>query len=127
MMDYWALSLLIEKYCQRLNFGVKEEIIPLTEIKGVKRFRARALYNAGLRTVRAVAAATPEELLQATSHLGPFSERFINHLGINLLKNLFHKKQNSAARNIIRNAKELLEQKAKELREKAEELLHSEA
>lgn len=102
-MDYWALSLLIEKYCQRLNFGVKEEIIPLTEIKGVKRFRARALYNAGLRTVRAIASSSPAELLQATAHLGPFSE--------------------SAARNIIRNAKELLEQKAKELRETAEEIL----
>jgi len=97
-LDYWALGILITAFCKRLYFGCKEEIIPLTEIKGVKKARARTLYNAGYRSVRAIAQATPEELMRAVQ-LGPYAD--------------------GAARNIIRNARELLEKTAQELRETA--------
>jgi len=102
-VDYWALGLLLSAYCKRLNFGCKEELLPLTEIKGVKKARARSLYNAGYRSIRSVSQATPEELVRAVN-LGPYYA-------------------DSTARKIIRNAKELLELKAKELREAAEEML----
>lgn len=47
-MDWWELAVLLEKYIERLNYGVREEVLPLLEIPGVKQFRARSLYNAGI-------------------------------------------------------------------------------
>jgi hypothetical protein len=40
----------------RIKSGVKEDIVALTEIPGVRGYRARLLYKAGLRTPEAVAA-----------------------------------------------------------------------
>jgi hypothetical protein len=58
--------------------------------------------------VRQVAIANPEDIVKHTKYLGPasFAE--------------------GVARTIIRNARELLEKKAKELRETAEEMLQFE-
>ncbi len=38
-LNYWALGVLLSAFCKRLDFGCREEIIPLTEIKGVKKAR----------------------------------------------------------------------------------------
>ncbi|PRP88310.1 hypothetical protein PROFUN_03419 [Planoprotostelium fungivorum] len=103
VMDYWALAEVISTYCKRINVGTKMELVPLTEIAGVKRARARALWNGGFRTVRQIALATPEELMKAV-RAGPYAGEGISKM-------------------IIRSAKELLEKKARELREQAEELL----
>jgi hypothetical protein len=43
-------------YAGRIKSGVKEDIVALTEIPGVRGYRARLLYKAGLRTPEAVAA-----------------------------------------------------------------------
>jgi len=104
-IGYWHLAELLSTYCKRLNFGVKPEILPLTEIPGVKKIRARALWNAGFRTVRQIAIASPEEIYR-TTNLGPHG------FGV--------------AKKIVRAARELLEKKAKELRETAEEMLNLE-
>jgi replicative superfamily II helicase len=56
-MGWWDLEVLLSNAVQRLGFGVKTDILPLVEIKGVKAARARALWNAGYRSVRAVASA----------------------------------------------------------------------
>ena len=42
----------------RVEHGVMPELVDLARIQGVKGFRARQLYNAGLRTVRDVAEST---------------------------------------------------------------------
>jgi len=47
VMDWWELAVLLEKYVERLNYGVREEVLPLMEIPGVKQWRARSLFNAG--------------------------------------------------------------------------------
>lgn len=47
----------------RVSYGVKPEIVSLTEIPHVKGHRARLMYKAGLRTPEAVAAVEPEALI----------------------------------------------------------------
>jgi endonuclease III len=68
----------------------------------VKAARARALWNAGFKSIRAIASAKHEDIMRSVK-LGPFAER--------------------SAKLIIANAKKLLERKAEELRKTAAELL----
>jgi replicative superfamily II helicase len=52
----WAdLEMLLTNMRKRLNSGVKADLLPLVEIPGVKKARARALWNGGFRSVQAVA------------------------------------------------------------------------
>lgn len=83
----------------------------------MKKARARALWNAGFRTPKQIANASPEQLIKATKNLGPFAEGYFHSI------KTFHSSFR-VARKIIRSAKELLEKKAKELRETAEEMLY---
>ena len=46
----------------RVEKGTKADVIPLLGLQGVGRVRARALYNAGLRTIGDIRKATPSEL-----------------------------------------------------------------
>ncbi|KAF2076111.1 hypothetical protein CYY_002573 [Polysphondylium violaceum] len=101
-MNWNALELLVGLYIQRLDKGVKQEITPLVEIPGVKQQRARLLWNAGFKTVKSIASATPEQIAKSIK-MGKFAEQ--------------------AARKLIKEAKDLLERKSEELREKANELL----
>jgi len=41
----------LHKMRKRLKHGVKEELIMLTELRGIGRVRARRLFNAGIRTI----------------------------------------------------------------------------
>ncbi|XP_024542477.1 helicase and polymerase-containing protein TEBICHI-like isoform X1 [Selaginella moellendorffii] len=66
-LGWHDLEGLISKFQNRVSFGVRAEIVGLTEIPFVKAARARALYKAGLRTVEAVAEATIPELANALS------------------------------------------------------------
>lgn len=84
----------IDKYVARLYHGVKEELVPLVEVPGLKAPRARALYQAGTcwprlhqlrmhypirllllppivgyHSVRSVAQAHPEDLVASLSSL----------------------------------------------------------
>ena len=52
---------------ERVQHGVMPELVELARIPGVKVFRARQLYNAGLRTVRDVAGSTASSLEQIIS------------------------------------------------------------
>jgi len=46
----------------RLRSGIKEELVELASIRGVGRVRARAIYDAGLRSISDVRAASPARL-----------------------------------------------------------------
>jgi replicative superfamily II helicase len=89
-------------YVKRLNWGVKPEIVPLTEIRGVGRSRARALWNAGFCSVQAIARSKPDDITRHVN-LGPFKDRI--------------------ARMIVKGARELLDQQARELQKRAEDIL----
>jgi len=52
----------LRNFSTRIKYGVKEELLPLLSLKGIGRRRARALYEAGYRTVKDIAFASPEEL-----------------------------------------------------------------
>lgn len=60
-----ALDVLVSRFHGRVLHGVKDEIIDLTTIRGVKGFTARLLYNAGLRSVQEVAAAEVNDIHSA--------------------------------------------------------------
>ena len=55
-----ALDMLVAKFHGRVLHGIKEDVVALTTIRGVKGYTARLLYTAGLRSVEEVAAAEPE-------------------------------------------------------------------
>lgn len=54
--------LLLQKLRVRLKYGVKEELLPLLQLKGIGRVRSRQLYTAGLRTLGHLKRAKPGEL-----------------------------------------------------------------
>lgn len=101
-MGWWDLEALLAGYVRRLGLGVKPDVLPLTEIAGVGRARARVLHSAGYRTVAEVAAAEPATLA-AHAQLGPFGP------GI--------------ARRIVRSARLLLAAQAQAMRQEAADAL----
>lgn len=51
-----------EKLSERIKHGVREELLPLTRLKGIGRVRARALYRAGYTSLEKLRAITVEDL-----------------------------------------------------------------
>lgn len=47
---------------ERVQHGVMPELVELARIQGVKGYRARQLFNAGLRTIKDVAESDPSTL-----------------------------------------------------------------
>ena len=54
----------LQRLILRVEHGCKEELLPIVQLKGVGRVRARMLYNAGYKTLEDLKKATPEELLK---------------------------------------------------------------
>ncbi|MEM5794354.1 MAG: DEAD/DEAH box helicase [Candidatus Aenigmatarchaeota archaeon] len=51
LLGYKKLLLPIRKLRIRLEYGVKEELLPLVRLKGIGRIRARKLFNSGIKTI----------------------------------------------------------------------------
>ncbi|XP_059641680.1 helicase and polymerase-containing protein TEBICHI isoform X1 [Cornus florida] len=64
-LGWHDLEGLVAKFQNRVSFGVRAEIVELTNIPYVKGSRARALYKAGLRTPQAIAEASVPEIVKA--------------------------------------------------------------
>ncbi|KAF9615751.1 hypothetical protein IFM89_026208 [Coptis chinensis] len=64
-LGWHDLEGLVGKFQNRVSFGVRAEIVELTNIPYVKGSRARALYKAGLRTPLAIAEASIPEIAKA--------------------------------------------------------------
>eukprot|EP01133_Synstelium_polycarpum_P010899 gene10899-12704_t len=101
-MGWWALEGLVNGYVKRLDNGAKQDILPLVEIKGVGPSRARALWNAGYRTVKSIASSEVHSLISAVRSLSVGQE--------------------GVAARIIASAKKLLENQAEQLRKQAADL-----
>jgi len=54
----------LNRLIMRITYGVKEELLPLVELKGVGRVRARLLYNHGYRDIGRLKRAEVEELVR---------------------------------------------------------------
>lgn len=61
-MGWSDLELLVGRFQNRVFHGVKPEVVPLADIKYVKGYRARLLFQAGFRTPNDVAAADVDQL-----------------------------------------------------------------
>jgi replicative superfamily II helicase len=61
-MGWWHMEAILKIFSVRVGMGVKEDIMALVKIRGVKVARARMLYAGGYRTIRAVSLAQPHEL-----------------------------------------------------------------
>ncbi len=74
----------------RLKHGVREELLELVELPMIGRKRARALYNAGFKTVADIVKAKPSELLAVEGIGVKVLERIYRHFGVELplLKNV---------------------------------------
>jgi POLQ-like helicase len=70
-MQWYSLEALLSSFVKRLGFGVRPDIVPLMEIKGVQAARARALWNAGFRDAASIASATPTELVERVQKNNP--------------------------------------------------------
>lgn len=55
---------------ERVEKGVRAELLPLARLEGIGRVRARILYNAGLRTIEDLKKASIEKLM-SLPHIGP--------------------------------------------------------
>jgi len=55
---------------ERVEKGVKAELLPLARLEGIGRVRARILYNAGLRTIEDLKKASVDRLM-SLPHIGP--------------------------------------------------------
>ena len=62
-MEWFSLEAVLSSFVKRLGFGVKPDIVPLMEIRGVQPPRARALWNAGFKDPGMLASCTPQEVL----------------------------------------------------------------
>ncbi|PRW44411.1 helicase and polymerase-containing TEBICHI isoform X1 [Chlorella sorokiniana] len=108
-LGWYDLEALIAKFQSRVLHGVRPEILALSEIPFVKAYTARLLYRAGLRTPEAVAAV--ENVDQIVSILADSKNPDSRN-------KLLVRRQ---ALKILRGARELLNRRARELREQAEE------
>ncbi|KAF5825747.1 hypothetical protein DUNSADRAFT_7203, partial [Dunaliella salina] len=114
-MGWSDLEHLVAKFQGRINTAVRSDIVELTGIPGVKGFRARVLYKAGLKTPEDVAACPIERLTEIL-------------IGASLGNKKMNDQQNNnaerrAARMIHQGAIEYCNAKASSLQAEAMELL----
>jgi helicase len=53
---------MLKKLRIRAYYGINEELIPLVSLEGIGRIRARALFNAGLKTISDLKKASVEKI-----------------------------------------------------------------
>ncbi len=58
-----------KKIDTRLKYGIKEELIPLVQLKGIGRIRARKLYNAGIKNIGDISK-NPEKIVTILGKIG---------------------------------------------------------
>ncbi|KAJ0962916.1 hypothetical protein J5N97_028038 [Dioscorea zingiberensis] len=73
-LGWHDLEGLVAKFQNRVSFGVRAEIVELTNIPYVKGSRARALYKAGLRTPLAIAEASVPDIVKALFEFSSWTE-----------------------------------------------------
>jgi helicase len=66
----------IEFLRKRMRSGIKSELVPLTTLDGVGRVRARSLFSAGFKTLRAIKDANVEDLARVEK-IGPATAKKI--------------------------------------------------
>ncbi|CAH9090445.1 unnamed protein product [Cuscuta epithymum] len=105
-LGWQDLEGLVSKFQNRVSFGVRAEIVELTNIPYVKGSRARALYKSGLRTPQAIAEASLPEIVKALFESSSWSEQGLAQRKIQL----------GVAKKIKNGARKIVLEKAEEAR-----------
>ena len=113
-MEFKYIGTLLEMLRSRVAIGVRPEIVSLTEIKGVKAARARALYRAGLRT--------PELVVMAGT--GTAIRAILANAGV-MTNDPNNWKENHECSNILKNAKALVKEKQKQQEKEREGIMRA--
>ncbi|XP_008190461.2 helicase POLQ-like isoform X1 [Tribolium castaneum] len=98
--EFWTFAHLLNGMSQRLSHCCVKELLPLMQLPAVKQSRARQLYNAGYKSIRSIAAANADSLVESIEYL-----------------------PRRVAKQLIAAAKMLMLEKVENLREEAEDVL----
>ncbi|TGZ83491.1 P-loop containing nucleoside triphosphate hydrolase protein [Ascodesmis nigricans] len=71
VMGWTGLAVLLEHYAERLNLGVRDELVQLAKLPFVKSVTARAMWEHGLKGVGDVAAASVERVAEVLMAVVP--------------------------------------------------------
>ncbi|MEM3479352.1 MAG: DEAD/DEAH box helicase [Candidatus Bathyarchaeia archaeon] len=83
---------------ERVEHGVRAELLPLVRLEGVGRVRARILYNAGLRTIEDLRKASVENLM-SLPYIGPkIAKKIKEQVGGTLTQEEWRKLTQAASR-----------------------------
>lgn len=102
-LQWKNLELLIKQFEARLGFGVEIELVELASLHYVKGFRARALFNAGIKTVEQLAESDVGFVSATLLKALPFRS---NHDGAGSLFRI--RIETRAAQLIVKNAKQIV-------------------
>lgn len=82
----------LQRLMLRVEYGCKEELLPIIKLKGIGRIRARMLYNAGYRTIEDLKKAKSSELIKIPT-IGAETVRIIKEqLGMEIKEELLKEK-----------------------------------
>ncbi|RLI26344.1 extensin [Candidatus Bathyarchaeota archaeon] len=81
LMGFKRLTSKINILRNRVEKGVREELLTLTSLEGIGRVRARALYQAGYRTLEDLRRASLEELMRIPTIGGRIAKRIKEQVG----------------------------------------------
>ncbi|MEN2974420.1 MAG: DEAD/DEAH box helicase [Candidatus Caldarchaeales archaeon] len=71
---------LFERLSERIKYGVREELIPLTRLKGIGRVRARALYRSGYTSLEKLRTATLDDIARVLGVGKSTAEKILEQL-----------------------------------------------
>lgn len=101
-LGWWNYELCFFKLAERLDYGVKTDILELLKIPSISKLRARELYKAALTSIISVSESSEEEIYQIISKVTSWSDES---------KDTVTENDRILARKIFEEAKYLLKEK----------------
>ena len=71
-LGWTNLELLLSQFQERFEFGVHQDLRELVRLESVNGDRARALFNADIKTIAELAASDPVDIEQILHHASSF-------------------------------------------------------
>jgi helicase len=81
LFHFRSLTFPLATLRDRIQYGIKEELIPLTRLKGIGRIRARQLYQNGFRTLADFKRVTIDDLAQIDKIGRTLAQEILSQIG----------------------------------------------